>query len=200
MRSPRAVAHALRAPGQLGLGRAYVSVGTELVARQNQVSLDDLVSHPEQHDPQGGVGLGLVADAGTLISVYFAGQRTLRSTVANDRISITPFPGNTDPPPVTATASPSFQMLNRTIREIYPDVIVAPGLMVAATDGNHGRAVAWMARRAGQRHRGGAAPARFHWLAAGDALHAALAGLDPRQQRPAHELPHLPDQAGRALS
>ena len=41
----------------------------------------------------------------------------VRSTIANDRISIKPFPGNTDPPPVTATASPSFQMLNRTIRE-----------------------------------------------------------------------------------
>ena len=51
----------------------------------------------------------------------------VRSTIANERISIKPFPGNTDPPPVTATASPSFQMLNRTIREIFPDVIVAPG-------------------------------------------------------------------------
>jgi len=61
----------------------------------------------------------------------------VRSTIANDRISIKPFPGNTDPPPVTATASPSFQLLNRTIREIYPDVIVAPGLMVAATDSRH---------------------------------------------------------------
>ena len=61
----------------------------------------------------------------------------VRSAIANDRISIKPFPGNTDPPPVTATASPSFQMLNRTIREIYPDVIVAPGLMVAATDSRH---------------------------------------------------------------
>ena len=28
-------------------------------------------------------------------------------------------------------------MLNRTIREIFPDVIVAPGLMVAATDSRH---------------------------------------------------------------
>jgi carboxypeptidase PM20D1 len=61
----------------------------------------------------------------------------VRSTIANDRISIKPFPGNTDPPPVTGTASPSFQMLNRTIREIFPDVIVAPGLMVAATDSRH---------------------------------------------------------------
>jgi carboxypeptidase PM20D1 len=61
----------------------------------------------------------------------------VRGTIANDRISIKPFPGNTDPPPVTASVSPSFQMLNRTIREIFPDVIVAPGLMVAATDSRH---------------------------------------------------------------
>jgi len=61
----------------------------------------------------------------------------VRNTIRNDRISIKPFPGNTDPPPVTAATSPSFQMLTRTIREIYPDVIVAPGLMVAATDSRH---------------------------------------------------------------
>lgn len=61
----------------------------------------------------------------------------VRSTVSNDRISVEPFPGNTDPPPVTGTASPSFKMLNRTIREIFPDVVVAPGLMVAATDSRH---------------------------------------------------------------
>lgn len=61
----------------------------------------------------------------------------VRDTIKNDRIAIKPFPGNTDPPPVTGTASPSYQMLNRTIREIFPDVIVAPGLMVAATDSRH---------------------------------------------------------------
>jgi carboxypeptidase PM20D1 len=61
----------------------------------------------------------------------------VRSTIRNDRISIKPFPGNTDPPPVTGTASPSFQMFSRTIREVFPDVIVTPGLMVAATDSRH---------------------------------------------------------------
>src|SRR6202795_2414540 len=61
----------------------------------------------------------------------------VRDTVANDRISIEPFAGNTDPPPVTASTSPSYLMLNKTIREIYPDVIVAPGLMIAATDSRH---------------------------------------------------------------
>jgi carboxypeptidase PM20D1 len=61
----------------------------------------------------------------------------VRSTIRNERISIKPFPGNTDPPPVTDTTSPSFQMFNRTIREVFPDVIVAPGMMVGATDSRH---------------------------------------------------------------
>ena len=58
----------------------------------------------------------------------------VRTTVGNEKVSITPFPGNTDPPPVTGTASPSYSALNRTIREVFPDVVVAPGLMVAGTD------------------------------------------------------------------
>ncbi|KAH2775561.1 hypothetical protein KXW38_001582, partial [Aspergillus fumigatus] len=61
----------------------------------------------------------------------------VRETINNDRIAIRPFPGNTDPPPVTGTESASYRTLNRTIREIFPDVIVAPGLMVAATDSRH---------------------------------------------------------------
>jgi carboxypeptidase PM20D1 len=61
----------------------------------------------------------------------------VRRTIANDRISIEPFPGNADPPPVTATSGEPYRALNRTIREIFPDVIVAPGLMVAGTDSRH---------------------------------------------------------------
>jgi carboxypeptidase PM20D1 len=61
----------------------------------------------------------------------------VRTTINNDRISIAPFPGNADPPPVTAASGPAYATLNRTIREIFPDVIVAPGLMVAATDSHH---------------------------------------------------------------
>ena len=37
-------------------------------------------------------------------------------TIGNDRISIEPFPGNIDPPAVTATSSASYRALNRTIR------------------------------------------------------------------------------------
>ncbi|MDB5626306.1 MAG: Gly-X carboxypeptidase precursor [Tardiphaga sp.] len=58
-------------------------------------------------------------------------------TVANPRIDIAPYPGNTEPPRVTATSSAAYTALTRTIRETFPDVIVAPGLMVAATDSRH---------------------------------------------------------------
>jgi carboxypeptidase PM20D1 len=61
----------------------------------------------------------------------------VRTTIENAKISIAPFPGNTDPPPVTGTAGKSYSALNRTIREVFPDVVVAPGLMVAATDSRH---------------------------------------------------------------
>lgn len=61
----------------------------------------------------------------------------VHSTVRDARISIEPFAGNADPPPVTATSGEPYRALNRTIREIFPDVIVAPGLMVAGTDSRH---------------------------------------------------------------
>lgn len=58
----------------------------------------------------------------------------VKSIIGDDRVKVTPLPGNTNPPPMTSTAAPDYQMVNRTIREIFPDVLVAPGLMVAATD------------------------------------------------------------------
>jgi carboxypeptidase PM20D1 len=61
----------------------------------------------------------------------------VRRTIANDRISIEPSPSNADPTPVTATSGEPFRALSQTIREIFPDAVVAPGLMVAATDSRH---------------------------------------------------------------
>lgn len=58
----------------------------------------------------------------------------VKSVIADDRVKVTSKPGNTNPPPVTSTAGPSYQAVNRTIREIFPDAMVVPGLMVAATD------------------------------------------------------------------
>src|SRR3954454_8176915 len=58
-------------------------------------------------------------------------------TVNNERISVEPSAGNAEPATVTGASSPSFQALNRTIREIFPDVVVAPGLMLGGTDSRH---------------------------------------------------------------
>ena len=61
----------------------------------------------------------------------------VRDTIANPKIDIVPFPGNTEAPRVTAISSDAYRALTRTIRETFPDVVVAPGLMVAATDSRH---------------------------------------------------------------
>jgi len=61
----------------------------------------------------------------------------VRATINDPRISIEPWAGNAEPTPMSSTASPSYQTLNRTIREIFPDVVVAPGLMLGGTDARH---------------------------------------------------------------
>jgi carboxypeptidase PM20D1 len=66
----------------------------------------------------------------------------VRTTVKNDKIAIKTSEGNFDPPPVTGTKSASYLALNRTIREVFPDAVVAPGLMIAATDSRHYAGVA----------------------------------------------------------
>lgn len=66
----------------------------------------------------------------------------VRRSVGNEKIEVGGFEGNFDPPPVTGTASPSYRKLHQTIREIFPGVVVAPGLMIAATDSRHYAAVA----------------------------------------------------------
>jgi carboxypeptidase PM20D1 len=38
---------------------------------------------------------------------------------------------------ISSTASPAYQLMNTTIREVFPGTVVAPGLMVAATDSRH---------------------------------------------------------------
>lgn len=42
-----------------------------------------------------------------------------------------------DPSPVSATNSFGFQVIHKTIREVIPDAVVAPGLLVGASDARH---------------------------------------------------------------
>ncbi|RZL97529.1 MAG: M20 family peptidase [Variovorax sp.] len=70
----------------------------------------------------------------TLASV----ESHLRRRVANDAIRIAPSPGNAEPSPVSPTdGGPGYAAIARAVRATYPDAVVAPGLMTAATDSRH---------------------------------------------------------------
>ena len=61
----------------------------------------------------------------------------VKNTVASDKFEVATLPGSSEPSPVSPTASASYQLINRTVRSLFPDVIVAPGLMIGATDSRH---------------------------------------------------------------
>lgn len=65
-----------------------------------------------------------------------------RRTVADERVRIEPMPGHSEPSRVASTDSDAYRLVERTVRELFPDVVVAPGLMIGATDGRHYEAVA----------------------------------------------------------
>ena len=61
----------------------------------------------------------------------------VRTAIDDPMIKLTPLPIRTEPSAVTDTGGPSFKLVERTIRETAPDAIVAPALLVAATDSRH---------------------------------------------------------------
>ena len=66
----------------------------------------------------------------------------LQTTIGDDTISITPLEGANEPSSVSRSDSPAFQVVEKTIYEIFPDAIVAPSLVLAATDARHYESVA----------------------------------------------------------
>jgi carboxypeptidase PM20D1 len=63
----------------------------------------------------------------------------VRRTVADERVKVAPLPSAivSEPSPESSVESPAFQTLARTIREIFPDALVAPSLVLGATDARH---------------------------------------------------------------
>ncbi|MGH7886545.1 MAG: M20/M25/M40 family metallo-hydrolase, partial [Candidatus Binatia bacterium] len=61
----------------------------------------------------------------------------LRKAIDDPAIKLTPRPLRMEPSAVSDSESPSFNLLQRTIREVAPKTIVAPSLLVAATDSRH---------------------------------------------------------------
>ncbi len=62
----------------------------------------------------------------------------VQKVAANDKIAVRRAgkSGN-EASPISPSGSPSYQLINRTIRELFPGTVVAPGLMIGATDARH---------------------------------------------------------------
>ena len=69
----------------------------------------------------------------------------VRRLIDDPRVGIKPFDWNTlgirgfnsEPSPVSSVKSPIFAALKQTIQQVFPDVLIAPGLVIAATDSRH---------------------------------------------------------------
>lgn len=52
----------------------------------------------------------------------------------NPAIKVEKMAGYSEPSKVAATDASGYKLINKTLRQLHPDVVVAPGLMIAATD------------------------------------------------------------------
>ncbi|MCB9766118.1 MAG: M20 family peptidase [Alphaproteobacteria bacterium] len=68
----------------------------------------------------------------------------VRTVIDDPEVTVALYTGtiNSEPSPVSSTDGPGFLTLTRTIREVVPEAVVAPGLVVGATDARHYTAVA----------------------------------------------------------
>ncbi len=61
----------------------------------------------------------------------------VKAAAANEAISVAPSGHANEPTPISPSAAPSYRLIARTVRELFPGTVVAPGLMIAATDSRH---------------------------------------------------------------
>jgi len=57
--------------------------------------------------------------------------------VANPSISVQAMPGASEASRVAAIEAPGYRLIQTTLRQLAPDVVVAPGLMLGGTDSRH---------------------------------------------------------------
>ncbi len=65
----------------------------------------------------------------------------VKTRAGSDRFELYALPGAAEPSPVSPTQSASYQLINRTVREVFPGTLVAPGLMIGGTDSRHFSAI-----------------------------------------------------------
>ena len=64
-------------------------------------------------------------------------QAFVKAAIADDRIEVKPLGPGFNPSRLASSQSDGFKLIERTVREVFPDSIVAPGLMLAASDARH---------------------------------------------------------------
>ena len=63
----------------------------------------------------------------------------IRRSIDDERVEVSALPFGNEASPMSSTQSTAFHQLHRTIREVYPDVAVAPFVLVGSTDSVHYR-------------------------------------------------------------
>lgn len=66
----------------------------------------------------------------------------VRRVIADERIEIKTIDTPAEPSGISSAGAPAYQLLERTVREVFPDAMVAPGLVIAGTDSRHFEGIA----------------------------------------------------------
>lgn len=65
-------------------------------------------------------------------------EKHVRDTIHSNEVEVTnPHHQSSEPSSISGTETASFLLIHRTIREIFPDTLVAPGMVSGATDSRH---------------------------------------------------------------
>jgi carboxypeptidase PM20D1 len=61
----------------------------------------------------------------------------IKRTIGDERVQVRPTAHPNNASPVSSVSSPGFILLSKTVRGVFPDVPVAPALVLGATDSRH---------------------------------------------------------------
>lgn len=61
----------------------------------------------------------------------------VRDTIDDPRVLIETLPSANDPTPVSEVDCMAYRLINTSLRQVFPDTIVAPGLVLGGTDSQH---------------------------------------------------------------
>ncbi len=64
-------------------------------------------------------------------------KKQVAESLGSDKFELSALPGSNEATQVASTASAPFGILNRTMREVFPDTLIAPALYIAGSDSIH---------------------------------------------------------------